>query len=59
MPKDKPKILLQSLMGIVLLVFGITFILVWWGDVVGLFRGALGIALGLARLLTLYFLTIK
>ena len=44
------------LAGIFVLIFGITLILIWWADVVALFRGAAGIILALAGLLTLYAL---
>jgi len=40
--------------GFFVLILGITLILVWWKDVVGLFRGAIGFILALAGLFSLY-----
>jgi len=42
--------------GFFVLILGVTLILVWWMDVAVLFRGATGIILALAGLLTLYAL---
>ena len=46
-----------SLTGCILLVLGMALILAWWQDVVILFRAVLGIALALAGLVMLYFLS--
>ena len=40
--------------GSVVLVVGITLVLVWWHDVVVLFKGVIGMALALGGLLLLY-----
>ena len=40
--------------GIVILVVGVALILAWWPQVVGLFKGALGIVLALAGLVVLF-----
>ena len=40
--------------GFFVLVLGITLILVWWKDVVALFKGAMGVILALAGLFMLY-----
>lgn len=45
---------LYAIAGIPLLIVGITLILVWWVDVVSIFRGGIGLALALAGLLVLY-----
>jgi hypothetical protein len=42
------------LLGVVLLVVGITLTLKWWADVVVLFRGVIGVALAFAGMLVLY-----
>jgi hypothetical protein len=42
------------MVGMFVLVLGITLILVWWEDVVSLFKGAIGVILALAGLVTLY-----
>jgi len=47
---------LKGLGGIFLLVLGITMVLIWWADVVSLFKGFLGMAMALAGLLVLYSL---
>ena len=52
--KNRPKKFLFYLLGIFLLISGVTLILVWWPDVVRLFRGAGGIFLALVGLLILY-----
>jgi uncharacterized membrane protein len=38
------------------MLLGITLVLVWWPDVVSLFRGFVGMAFALAGLLILYIL---
>ncbi len=40
--------------GSVALIVGMTMVLVWWRDVVLLFRGAMGILLALGGMLLLY-----
>ena len=47
---------LRGLLGCFILILGITLILKWWGDVVTIFKGLLGIGLALAGLLVLYSL---
>lgn len=47
------------MLGSFILVLGITLILVWWPDVVALFRASIGMALALAGLLVLYSLNRK
>lgn len=42
--------------GTVLLIGGITLVLIWWPDVVSLFRGFVGMALALAGLVVLYMI---
>ena len=49
----------QSLVGISILVLGITLILVWQREVMILLRGVMGICLALAGLLILYGLSKK
>ena len=49
----------QSLIGIFILVLGITLILVWRCEVMILLRGAMGICLALGGLLILYGLSKK
>ena len=46
--------MIQFLAGGVILILGVTLILVWWADVVSLFKGALGIGLALGGLVMLY-----
>jgi hypothetical protein len=53
-PKKEYKTFIRFLVGVVVLLGGVTLILAWWPDVVSLFRGFLGIALALAGLLILY-----
>ena len=50
------KKMILTILGIIFLVSGITLILVWWPDLVSLFRGAAGMILALAGLLMLYSL---
>lgn len=47
------------LVGNAVLILGVMLILAWWQDVVILFRGATGLVLALAGLLTLYILSQK
>ena len=54
--KSAYKKFVMFLIGFLILVLGITLILVWWKDVVILFKGAIGIVLALAGLLMLYTL---
>jgi len=42
------------LIGLGFLIFGITLVLVWWQDVVSLFRGFIGVFIALLGLLVLY-----
>ena len=42
------------MVGMFILVLGITLVLIWWKDVVILFKGAIGVILALAGLVTLY-----
>jgi len=53
---NKNKKALLYIVGSFVLVFGITLILMWWSDVVILFRGMAGFVLALAGLLILYSL---
>jgi uncharacterized membrane protein len=45
--------------GSLLLVFGITLILIFWKDVISLFRGMLGIIMAVAGLAVIYFVQKK
>jgi hypothetical protein len=45
---------LLFLFGAILLVLGITFVLIWWGDVVRLFKGFIGMFVALGGMLLLY-----
>ncbi len=45
---------LMYLSAVFILMIGITLILVWWTDVVSLFKGFLGLAFALAGLIMLY-----
>lgn len=40
--------------GTIILIAGITLILVWWADVAQLFRGGIGMLLGIVGLFILY-----
>ena len=42
------------LIGTVIMIAGITLTLVWWADVVQLFRGGIGMLLGIVGLFILY-----
>ena len=53
-PKNTYKKFVLFLAGFFVLILGITLILIWWDDVVVLFRGTVGIILALAGLFTLY-----
>ncbi len=44
------------LSAVFVLLLGITLILAWWPDVVGFFRGFLGLAFALAGMVMLYIL---
>jgi len=52
--KKEYKTFLMLLLGLFILILGVTFILVWWEDVVSLVRGVFGFALALGGLLVLY-----
>jgi len=47
---------LLFLVGVFLLVLGITLILFWWDEVVALFQGALGLVIALSGMVILYYL---
>ena len=47
---------IKYLAGTFVLILGITLVLVWWDDVVGLFRGVTGMVLALAGMVFLYSL---
>jgi len=47
---------LLFVVGFFILILGVTLILVWWSDVASLFRGAVGMVLAMAGVLTLYAL---
>ena len=50
---------LLFILGIVFLIIGITLILAWWPQVVGLFKGFTGIVLAIAGLFMMYSVKIK
>ncbi len=52
--KNNYKKFVLFVVGFFVLVLGITLTLVWWKDVVGLFRGSIGVILSLAGLFALY-----
>ncbi len=52
--KDSYKKFILFGIGFFILVLGVTLVLVWWEDVVVLFKGAIGIILALAGAFTLY-----
>ena len=52
--KKRSKKVILLTVGTVLLVLGITLVLVWWSDVVLLFRSLSGMVLALVGLLVLY-----
>jgi len=52
--KKEYKMFLMFLLGIFILVLGITFILVWWEDVMSLCRGIIGFVMAVGGLLVLY-----
>jgi len=54
--KSTYKKFLLFVVGFFILILGITLILVWWSNVLILFKGAIGIILALGGLLTLYAL---
>lgn len=43
-------------LGSFFMVMGITLVLVWWQDVVGLFKGVFGVAVVLGGLMVLYMI---
>lgn len=43
-------------LGSFFMVLGITLVLVWWQDVVGLFKGVFGVAVALGGLMVLYMI---
>jgi hypothetical protein len=43
-------------LGSFFMVMGITLVLVWWQDVVGLFKGVFGVAVALGGLMVLYMI---
>ena len=51
---DSYKTFLKALLGVVILIVGITMILAWWPQVVALFQGFLGLAFAIAGMLVLY-----
>jgi len=51
---DDYKKFLISLVGIFIVIFGVTLNLLWWDDFVRLLKGGVGIILALAGLLILY-----
>jgi polyferredoxin len=57
--KDDYKKFVKMAIGTFILILGTTLILAWWGDVVSLFRGGIGIVLAIGGLLTLYTITLK
>jgi len=53
--QQKPfKSLSHFIIGIVLLLLGVTLILVWWSSLVALFKGVIGFALAIVGLFILY-----
>lgn len=52
--KDILKELLGFPLGCILLIAGVTLILVWWQDLVIIFRGVIGFIIALAGLFILY-----
>ncbi|MDP8212269.1 MAG: hypothetical protein P9X22_03130 [Candidatus Zapsychrus exili] len=54
--KNGYKKFLMFLIGNLILIFGITLVLVWWKDVILLFKGSIGMILALAGLLMLYIM---
>jgi len=59
MPLQKKKQfrnILFVLIGSVMLITGITLVLIWWPQVVSLFKGFIGMALAVAGLGVLYFI---
>lgn len=46
---------LYVLSGALMLVVGVTLVLLWWPDVVSIFRGVFGTVLAIAGLAVLYF----
>ncbi len=45
---------LMFLVGVFVLILGVTFVLVWWEDVAAVFRGFIGVILAIAGLVVLY-----
>ena len=52
--KQGYKKFLKVLLGIAILIVGITLILAWWPQVVAFFQGFLGIAFAIGGMLVLY-----
>jgi len=52
--KQKSKKMIYLIAGCVFLVLGITLVLVWWEDVVSLFRGLLGMVMAVGAMVLLY-----
>lgn len=53
-PKDSYKKFILFVLGFFILILGITLTLAWWGAVIILFKGSVGIVLALAGLFMLY-----
>ena len=51
--KSGSRKLLGMLLGLVLIVLGVTAVVVWWPDVLGLLRGCIGIFLALIGAITI------
>lgn len=56
---DGYKKFIMMLGGTFLLILGVTLVLSWWDEVVIFFRAIIGMALAIAGLLMLYFLSVK
>ncbi len=52
--KDSYKKFVLFAIGFFILILGITLVLVWWKDIVVLFKGAVGIILALAGIFMMY-----
>ena len=53
------KNILLAIIGIAMLVTGITFVLVWWPSVVAVFQGVFGGTLAVLGLIVIYLATSK
>ena len=51
--KSGSRKLLGMLLGLVLIVLGVVAVVAWWGDVLGLLRGCIGIFLALIGAITI------